>query len=441
MYTIRKEIQKKERKPLWSYPEPLSQVELQPEAASSGISRVNKLLEPLSVARLNTCVGGRFSAQVEGGQVEGGQGVGWGVEIPIALRREVLSLLSWGRVKLGTEDAAPDQLLWCQRLLALGSVVNLRGQGRLREGILWPLEVVSLLNWGRRRLRLRIEDAQLLLFLERHERAAEVVNLLGRGRLREGVLLPLEVVSLLGRGRLNGETLLLEELATHYPAELPLIIRHCSLRVHFGGYEGPERLSREGSKLLKGHLGPELLLSLMWPSRLRKGHRSPKRLGLEWPSRLRKGHRRGPIEALKASRQSAAALPGLFIEDADCIHDEYIPTSPHHLLIPLPVGGATLKPLPQSVGVHIFVFARLWCGPEIPHGSPLEDLVGGPLLPLGARRLRPRSFSAVVVGDWSRGRRGREGLRSGREGLRGGVGRGGARSRVNHVGYKGVFKI
>ena len=107
-----------------------------------------------------------------GGSVGGGQGGGWGGGIPISLRREVLSLLSWGGWgRLLAEDAACDQLLRRQRLLAREDGVNLLGRGRLRRGGLWPLEVASLL--GRSRLGKGVE-----------------VNLLCRGRLRQGGMWP-----------------------------------------------------------------------------------------------------------------------------------------------------------------------------------------------------------------------------------------------------------
>ena len=68
------------------------------------------------------------------------------------------------------------------------------------------------------------------------------------------------------------------------------------------GHGGPKRLSLEWLELTKGHGGPEWLLGLEWPSRLKRGHRTPEKLSLEWPSRLRKGLHRPPIKALKASK-------------------------------------------------------------------------------------------------------------------------------------------
>jgi hypothetical protein len=204
-----------------------------------------------------------------------------------------------------------------------------------------------------------------LLILERHERAVEVVGLLGQGRLREGTLW------------------LVEEVATQQPLQLFFIIRHGSLLLHCGGHEGPCRLSREG------------------------------------PRRLKKGHRRAPIEAFKASRQSAALLcplPGLFVEDTDCFLDIHILSSPLQLPISLPLDGATLTPRAQSVDVVIFVFARPLYGPEIAPRTPLGDLVGDSGLPL-------------------------VGLSRVRRGVRSEVGEGRGRSQVNHVGYKGVFKM
>ena len=192
-------------------------------------------------------------------------------------------------------------------------------------------------------------------------------------------------------------------------------------------------MSLEWLELTKGHGGPEWLLGLEWPSRLKREHRTPEKLSLEWPSRLRKGLHRPPIKALKASKLLRPLL-GLVVELLDRVPDVNVLPSPLQHPIPLPVEGATLHPLPQSVGVDVFVFPRLVGGPEITHRAPLGDLVRRPGLPLKAGRLRLRGSSVVGGGGWSRGGRGREGLR-------GGVGVGGAGSRGNHVGYGGVFKI